>query len=254
MHYFIDGYNLLFRLVHNNGNLQSQREAIILDLNQKISLVKIDVTVVFDAAFQMGDRSRSHYDKIEILFSAKGETADDYIVDEIINHSYPQQETVVTSDKGLAWRIRSSSAHTETVEEFILWLNKAYKNKLRQIKKERFYSENPPTPVSSKSIFPPAPSTPRSLIPSKDAPLNAYEDYYAQVFESGWQEILVKEEEVRKQALAASPPIKKRTPRKSKRPDPFVPAQTAEEKADTETERWQKIFEHKLADNSNSGV
>ena len=43
MHYFIDGYNLLFRLCMDSEDLQSQREAIIHDLNKKISLIKMDV-------------------------------------------------------------------------------------------------------------------------------------------------------------------------------------------------------------------
>lgn len=240
MHYFIDGYNLLFRLLHGGNDLQSQREAIIYDLNQKISLVKIDVSIVFDSAFQIGERTRTHYDQLEILFTAEGETADEYIMDEIKNHTHPQQETVVTSDKKLAWRVRNRSAHTETVEEFTLWLNRAYRNKVRQLKKEKHKVIAPP-PSSRKPA-------PRSLVPPKDAPLEAYADYYTQVFESEWQEILLKEEK-QKQASAASPSTKKRPPRKPKhRRDPFELPQTPEEKAATETERWLKIFEKRLTD------
>ena len=54
MHYFIDGYNLLFRLLHGSEDLQSEREAIIYELNKKISLIKLDVAIVFDAAYQIG--------------------------------------------------------------------------------------------------------------------------------------------------------------------------------------------------------
>lgn len=209
MHYFIDGYNLLFRLLHGSENLQSQREAIIYDLNRKISLVKIDVSIVFDSTFQMGGRTRTHYDQLEILFTAEGETADEYIMDEIKNHAHPQQETVVTSDKKLAWRVRNRSAHTETVEEFILWLNRAYKNKLRQLKKEKHKVVTPPSSSPKRNS--------RSLVPPKDAPLEAYADYYAQMFEAEWQEILIKEEEERKQAPALSSSTKKHPPRKPKK-------------------------------------
>jgi predicted RNA-binding protein with PIN domain len=242
MHYFIDGYNLLFRLLHDSEDLQSQREAIIYDLNKKVSLVKIDVSIVFDSTSQIGGRTRTHYDQLEILFTAEGETADEYIMDEIKNHAHPQQETVVTSDKKLAWRVRNRSAHTETVEEFILWLNRAYKNKLRQLKRDKHKVIIPP-PASPKSA-------PRSLVPPKDAPLEAYADYYAQMFESKWQEILIKEEE-QKQAPAASSSTKKRSPRKPKKPkDPFEAPQTPEERTATETERWLKIFEKRLTDHN----
>jgi uncharacterized protein len=235
MHYFIDGYNLLFRLLHGSENLQNQRKAIIHDLNKKISLVKLDVSIVFDSAFQIGDRTRTHYNEIEILFTAEGETADEYIMDEIKNHLHPQQETVVTSDKKLAWRVRNRSAHTESVEEFMLWLNRAYKNKIWQLKKEKHKSAPPLSPSHPKPA-------PRSLIPPQDVPLEAYTDYYTQVFESEWQEILAKEER-HKQACSSSP-SPKRPPRKPKqRRDPFETPQTPEEKATTEMERWLKIFE-----------
>ncbi len=241
MHYFIDGYNLLFRLLNNSENLQSQRETIIYDLNKKISLLKLDVSIVFDAAFQIGERSRSHYHELEILFTAKGETADEYIIDEIKNNPHPQQETVVTSDKQLAWHVRHGSAHIESVEEFMLWLNRAYKNKVRQLKKEK--------PKLAPALLIPRPNitTPRPLIPPKDAPLEAYSDYYMQAFESEWNEIL-KKEDLRKQA-SVSPSTQKRPPRKPKqRHDPFATPPTSEERSATEMERWLKLFEKRLED------
>jgi predicted RNA-binding protein with PIN domain len=261
MHYFIDGYNLLFRLLHGSGDLQSQREAIIYDLNKKISLIKLDVSIVFDAAFQIGERTRSHYEALEILFTAAGETADEYILDEIKNNPDPRQEIVVTSDKALAWRARSCAAHTESVEEFMFWLNRAYKNKIRQVKKEKHKRESAaapatqtlpihrPSPPGPRSF--PHPSTPRSLIPPKDAPLEAYSDYYMQVFESEWKEILQKEE-LRKKQMTASSATQKRPPRKPKlRRDPLATPPTTEateEKAATEMERWLKIFERRSRD------
>src|ERR1700730_8668893 len=100
MHYFIDGYNLLFRLIpDSHDDLQSHRERVIHDLNTKISLIKIEVSIIFDAAFQIGERTRSYYDALEILFTAEEETADEYILDEVKNASHPQTIVVVTSDK-----------------------------------------------------------------------------------------------------------------------------------------------------------
>lgn len=241
MHYFIDGYNMLFRLLHGSDDLQSQRQAFIYDLNKKISLINLDVSIVFDSTFQIGGRSRTHYDALEILYSAEGETADEYILDELKNSLHPQQETVVTSDKRLAWKARNRSAHTESVEEFILWLNRAYKNKLRQLKKGK------QAPLSAASPPSPLPIT-RSLIPAKDASLEAYHDYYTQIFESEWQEIQ-KKEEMRKQMASPhflSPPKRPRKPKL--RPDPFQPPQAPESQEVTEIERWLKAFEKRLSD------
>jgi predicted RNA-binding protein with PIN domain len=254
MHYFIDGYNMLFRLLHDSDDLQSKRESIIYDLNKKISLVKLNVSVVFDATSQIGGRSRSHYDQIEILFSAEGETADEYILDEIKNTLHPQQETVITSDKKLAWLVRNRSAHTESVEEFMLWLNRAYKNKLRQRKNGKQSSLptlTPLTPASSSTPPPASPSMTHSLIPTKNAPLEAYSDYYRQVFEAEWQDIL-KEEDKHKQTFYSPPSSPPKCPPRQPKPrrprDPFQSPQTAEEQANTEMERWLKTFEKRLSD------
>lgn len=241
MHYFIDGYNLLFRLLNHNENLQNQREAIIYDLSRKISLVKIDASIVFDAAFQIGDRTRTHYNELEILFTAEGETADEYIVSEIKNHPYPRQETVVTSDKKLAQRVRNRSARTKSVEEFIIWLNRAYQNKIRQIKKGKQKTISPPLPsqLNSSSAF----------LPEKNASLEAYNDYYAQIFEAEWQDILKKNEEIRQKHLK---PLSCNCPKqinKIKRHDnPSELSKTAEDKDTTEMERWLRIFEKRLMD------
>lgn len=236
MHYFIDGYNLLFRIKKAKDDLASQRESFIQELNQKVSLVKIDVSLVFDAPFQIGDRRRSHFDALEILFTAEGETADDYILEEIKNSLSPQQETVVTSDKKLAWYARRCSAHTESVEDFMSWLNRAYKNKLRQIKKTK--------PLTA--IIPPPPvSAPSSKIPSKDAPLEAYTDYYARIFEAEWQDI-TQQEQIRKQEAKLAQKHKPRTPRRPPK-DPFQKEDEPEAKTATQMERWLKAFEKRLS-------
>ena len=242
MHYYIDGYNLLFRLLHGGKDLQTEREAVIRDLNQKVSLVNIDVTIVFDGTFQIGERTRSHFHHLEILFSGEGETADEYIIDEIKNHFHPHQETVVTSDKRLAMRVRNDSAQTETVEEFMNWLNRSYKNKIRQFKKEKSLPKPSPLSPEPQSVV-------SSSVPQKEAPLESLTDYYARIFETGWQEFLLKEEVKQKEAPVSQSTKKgkKRTSNHSKRSnsDPFELPQTPEEKGASEEERWLKIFEKK---------
>lgn len=243
MHYFIDGYNLLFRLIpHSQDDLQSRRELIIHDLNTKVSLLKLDVSIVFDSPFQIGEGSRSHYHELEILFTAEGETADEYILDEIKSVLHPEHETVVTSDKKLALRVRNRLAHTESVEDFILWLNKAYKNKLRQIKK----TKQPPFTTRPPSNSLTQRSSSHMLTPSKDAALEACADYYSQVFESKWQEILKQEQTKKQDSLPSKKKQRSPSPKKSTKPQHFLPSQEGEEKTVTEMERWLKIFEERL--------
>ncbi len=226
MHYFIDGYNLLFRLAFpQSKNLREQREAIIYDLNKKISLLKIDATIVFDSPSQIGDSTRSHFDQLEILFTAEGETADEYIIEEIKNSPHPNLQTVITSDKELARRAHIRLAHTETVEEFIEWTNRIYKKKLKERNKEKkneVVQKIIPKQISEKKT-----STEGSL------------DYYTQVFESQWKEIQAKEQAAKEEAQQQTRP-----PRRPKvKKDPFEEPQTPEERAASELERWLKIFE-----------
>ena len=80
---------------------------------------------------------------------------------------------------------------------------------------------------------------PKSSIPPKDAPLEAYQEYYARLFEAEWQEIQKKEQTAQK-----PPPSLKRPPRQPRqKKDPFQPPPTPEERQASEMERWLKLFE-----------
>lgn len=238
MHYWIDGYNLLFRFKRTHPDsdldLQRARQFILEELNEKVSCVQIEVSIVFDATWQIGEGSRSHLGALEILFTAEGETADEYILDEISHLSDPRQETLVTSDKKLASQARSYRAHTQTVEEFILWLNRLYKNRLRGKKKGKGVS----LPVS-------APLLPPSLPSNKTVPLEGSLEAYAAIFEERARHLL-EQEETEKQ-LAATPP-KKKPRRPKRRKDPFEKDLKEESEFKTNEERWLKAFERKLID------
>lgn len=233
MHYFVDGYNMLFRLKHGRGDLQRQREQIIYDLNEKAALANLNISIVFDAYFQLGEGSRSHFDSVEILFTAKGQTADEFIIKEISRSLHPRRETVVTSDKDLAWHAKRLHAHTETVEGFLERLNKTHQKKQKQVS----------TPLP-KELTPVAKAAPeivvkqeRSIsIPSPKASLEESFEYYSYVFEERYQE-LVKEEGERKKPETSSG--KKKRKRSINIPEPVDP----ETKAASEMERWLKIFE-----------
>jgi uncharacterized protein len=232
MHYYIDGYNLLFRLTDDKENLQSERQALIYDLNKKISAVKWNASLIFDATFQLGGRDRSHFDALEILFTAFGETADEYILDELSRIRYPNQETVVTSDKRLAWKVRHLGAHTESVEDFFDRLNRSYKNKTGPLKSKKKSS----LPELSKSV--PSPS-PILNMPAIDASVSEYSDYYLQVFETKWQNLNQQQEAAKRLKKSQQPT--KRQPRQ--RSSSFLLSKAPEIQAQTDAERWLKVFE-----------
>ncbi len=144
MHYFIDGYNLMFYLNLAEDELSVQRDQVISDLHRKIELLNLDVTIVFDAAYRFGLGQRTHLKNLEICFTDEGESADDYIIRKLESVRNAKNETVVTSDNKLAWRARNFLANTVAVDKFVDWLNLRYKKKGGRWKKTKEVSK--PTP------------------------------------------------------------------------------------------------------------
>lgn len=209
MHYYIDGYNLLFRLRKKGESFQKIRESIIQDIAQKVSMLSLDATIVFDAQYQEGEQSRSHVADLEVVYTSEGETADEYIFNALKDSVNIRQETVVTSDRPLAISVKRLLGRVESIEEFISWLNTRSKNKLltKPLKK----------PVIKKSL--PKPE-------KKEIPV---EEYYEQVFTERYEK-LAKEEKVTKKKVKPKP---KKAPKAPKpKPEP-----------EDEMDRWLRLFD-----------
>lgn len=232
MHYIIDGYNLLFRIRYNGEDLHKERQSIIQEFTRIIGLLEIDATIVFDAAYQLGDSTRSHIHNVEIVYTSEGESADDYIVQEIRTSPTPRQETVVTSDKTLAWRSRRKGAKTETIEEFTSWLHQRYKNKLKQKKKEKVVQKQDlklAQPIARKA-------SPTETKPSKKATIEECLDYYQNIFEAEYEKVKEPEKPKPKELNSIKPTYKKTV----------RPKKSEEESQLDEMNRWLTIFEKKL--------
>lgn len=107
MHYFVDGYNVTRRDPRTASlPLIEQREALIARLAVRGAdlLGRGDITVVFDGLPGGGQDARRG--KVEVRYS-RGESADDLIVRLI--EATAGNATVVTSDGGLAARVRLPS-------------------------------------------------------------------------------------------------------------------------------------------------
>lgn len=212
MHYFIDGYNLLFRIVRNQEgeSLQAQREKIIDDLGKKIEALNIDATIVFDAYYQPGLLERRFFHSMEVIFTNEHETADDCILSELKRRPNLKTETVVTSDKRLAWGCRLKGAKTQSVEEFITLLNQRYRKKLAPTKQREPLALGTPPPQQVVE------SVPQDL-----------EAYYLAAFEAAVEEDKSKKKDK----------LMKERPKK----------EVVEKKEDTyksDFERWLKMFEN----------
>ncbi len=125
MHYLVDAYNLLFRTLKKRGSLEKSRQLLIEELNEIISQLNLHVTLVFDGAEEhLPLPTRGHFDAIEIIYTSKNQTADEYIYGEITHARTPAQMTVVTNDRELSGRCHQNRAKTMTIDEFLHFLKK----------------------------------------------------------------------------------------------------------------------------------
>jgi len=235
MHYFLDGYNLLFCLLRTGDDLQKQREELIRDLQMKVNFLKLDVTVVFDAYGKGDDISRSHLNSLEVIYTPSGKTADDYIIEALRESPSPVQHIVVTSDKKLAWQCRRRFAKTQTSEEFIAWLNKSYKNRRRKEKDKRLNIAKPLVPAITETL--PKRQKPPQDLPKKNMSAEACLEYYLDIFEKNYQQTIT-DSEPQKKEQKAKPSKKIKKSKASSTEGPFL----------SEMERWLKAFDRENLD------
>ena len=142
-HYFIDGYNLLFRVHGKPRSLQQKRNELIHLINQEATLFNLNITLVFDGAhMDATDLVRGHFNAIEIVYTRQKQTADEYILDELHHKTNPAIEVVITSDNQLASACKSMGAKTESIESFLSFLSnkhkKAQKKRIEQSLQKAF--------------------------------------------------------------------------------------------------------------------
>lgn len=124
MRYLIDGYNFLFRTAQSGRTLQNRREELIQRLIQYTAKRRERVTLVFDAPMQADEESRSHLENLEIVYTAQGQSADEYMLHVLQIVSNPLAIVVVTSDRRLARMVHSCRGKTLEIEEFLSRMEK----------------------------------------------------------------------------------------------------------------------------------
>ena len=126
MKYLIDGYNLLFFKNPARLPFPQKRSELIAFLNRIASELCIDLVIVFDGS---PDFQRGHYDSVEIVYTAKEESADDYIEEVVHLATTPQQHTVVSNDNQLRKRSSLLGAKAITVDAFFSLLSNKRRRK-----------------------------------------------------------------------------------------------------------------------------
>jgi predicted RNA-binding protein with PIN domain len=103
MHYLIDGYNWLLRCPPKSHlSLEQKRRIFLEEIHYLTKGSSCLVTVVFDSSDPSRDLySRGHFKDIEVIFTPKRQTADEYIEASVESAKYPHEVTVVTRDREL---------------------------------------------------------------------------------------------------------------------------------------------------------
>lgn len=229
MHYYVDGYNLLFRLLGGaSKNLKEERKQLITNLEAKADFLSLDISLVFDAQYRPGEESRFHFYALEIIYTPEKMTADEFILNTISRKKNLRQITVVTSDKILAWHARRLGVHTEGVEEFFSSINSRYK--------KRKNTKTSAAKLKKSTILASEISQEITVQNPKLVALEGSLDYYLDIFEQGFQKIQTEKKEKK---LSSSPFLKKkRIVKKVIQEDRFVGL--------NEADRWLKIFEERV--------
>jgi len=123
--YLIDGYNFLFRIAKSRAEFKSKRVQFIDSLNDIVSALNLNAIVVFDSADPSARLpTRGHFDSLEIIYTTKELSADDYILEKVHASKHPERITVVTSDRDLSASCKALKAQTLTIEDFLSFLFK----------------------------------------------------------------------------------------------------------------------------------
>ncbi|MES2122896.1 MAG: NYN domain-containing protein [Chlamydiota bacterium] len=145
MHYLVDGYNLLFRVLKKQGPLEKSRNTLISDLNEIASLTRMHIVLVFDGAKEIRlPTTRSHFDEIELVYTRKDQSADEYIIEELEYSKKPEKYTIVSNDSELQRKCHHLKAKSLSIDDFLAVLAKKKRAKKRkEIRPEVVFRESP---------------------------------------------------------------------------------------------------------------
>ncbi|MCG9479039.1 MAG: NYN domain-containing protein [Actinomycetia bacterium] len=136
----VDGYNFIFNFVPEQGmdndRLAFYRDRLINDLAGYSEARGRGVVVVFDARHSNNSGRTTHaFDKIKVIYSKRGETADT-VIEEMVNRDRTHSKIfVVTSDYLQQKVIFKKNIYRISSREFGLQLNQ-FKSELRREVKE----------------------------------------------------------------------------------------------------------------------
>lgn len=120
LHYWVDGYNLLFRIEKSYLSLKANKQKFLLTLANIAQTFNYSITVVFDGKQKNQiDAHQENLGCLALVYTASEQTADDYILERLQEKKHLSTQIVVSSDLKLLKKVHSLGARTQTIEAFL---------------------------------------------------------------------------------------------------------------------------------------
>ena len=127
LHLFIDGYNLIHQLPETaflmKEDPEEARQLLLERLRLYQRLRRHKITVVFDAWGQDEPRRKVNMKGIQVIFTAPGETADEYIKRVAVKEK--ERAVVISSDREIRSYVETFGAVSITSRDFLARLESA---------------------------------------------------------------------------------------------------------------------------------
>jgi predicted RNA-binding protein with PIN domain len=133
MHYYIDGFNLLFKMTKGYADMRMRKREILLSLNTAAVLYTLDLTIVFDG--KQVDQPlavRTNLDELRIIYTPFHQTADTYLLSLLDYETDLDEITIISSDREVTGKAKQKGAHILSSENFLIFLDKKSKKQLRE--------------------------------------------------------------------------------------------------------------------------
>jgi predicted RNA-binding protein with PIN domain len=122
-HLIVDGYNVTISAWGETLTLEQQRNRLVQGLGAVAAQTNAEITVVFDGADAIFGTKPSARG-VRVLFSAKGQIADDVVVELARVEPEGRPVIVVSSDQEVAMRVRREGAYPVPSPLLVRWLQR----------------------------------------------------------------------------------------------------------------------------------
>ncbi|MCD0444487.1 NYN domain-containing protein [Glycomyces sp. A-F 0318] len=123
-HLIVDGYNVTISAWGETLTLEQQRNRLVQGLGAVAAQTNAEITVVFDGADPIFGAKPSARG-VRVLFSAKGQIADDVVVELARVEPEGRPVVVVSSDQEVAMRVRREGAYPVPSPLLVRWLQRS---------------------------------------------------------------------------------------------------------------------------------